>query len=159
MENIETNKSRVVIVSSKLHEKGQLDFQNFGKLREDETKKFNTYNDSKLMNFYFSKELFKRGIDCHVLCPGLCYTNLFRDFNPRFYHYILFSPIIIFFMRSAKQGAQNILHCALDNVNTNEKNPDKSFIVINLKNKKSKITLQEDLSERLWTESEKMCGF
>lgn len=46
-----------------------IDFDNFGKLSEKETRKF--YNDSKLMNFYFAKSLFDKGIDCHVLCPGM----------------------------------------------------------------------------------------
>lgn len=158
MENIKSNNSRVVIVSSKLHERGVIDFDNFCKLVEEEGRKKNdTYSNSKLMNFYFAKELYQKGVDCHVLCPGLCYTNLFRDFKPRFYHYILFSPIILFFMRSAKQGAQNILHCALDNVNDDEKNPSKSFIVMNLKQTRSKLTLSEEDSQRVWKESEKIC--
>jgi NAD(P)-dependent dehydrogenase (short-subunit alcohol dehydrogenase family) len=162
MDTIKSNRSRVVIVSSKLHEKGAIKFENFGKLEEIEegkkTKKNDTYSNSKLMNFYFAKELYQRGIDCHVLCPGLCYTNLFRDFKAKFYHYILFSPIILFFMRSAKQGAQNILYAALDNVNDLEKNPSKSYIIMNLKQTKSKITLNDDVSTRLWKESEKLCG-
>ena len=62
------------------------------------------YNNSKLMNFYFAKELYKRGVDVHVCCPGLCNTDFFRAYDPKFYHYILFSPVILFFLRSAEQG-------------------------------------------------------
>lgn len=155
MENIIKNKSRVVIVSSKLHEKGVIDFDSLGKITET---KRSGYDDSKLMNFYFAKELYARGVDCHVLCPGLCYTNLFRDFDPKFYHYVLLSPFILWFLRSADQGAQNILYCALDNVNDDEKNPSSSYLVMNLKQTKSKITLDDIVSKRLWNESEKLCG-
>lgn len=155
MDSIVKNKSRVVIVSSKLHEKGVIDFDGFGQLDESRS---GLYDNSKLMNFYFAKELYEREVDCHVLCPGLCFTNLFRDFKPRFYHYILLSPIILWFLRSAEQGAQNILHCALDNVNDAEKNPSNGFIVMSLKQTKSKIKLDNDVSKRLWLESAKLCG-
>lgn len=150
LDNIKTNKSRVVVVSSKLHEKGVIDFTSFGKK--------SGYDDSKLMNFYFAKELYERGVDCHVLCPGLCFTNLFRDFNPKFYHYILLSPFILWYLRTAEHGAQNILHCALDNINDAEKNPSNSYLIMNLKQTKSKITLDGEISERLWLESAKLCG-
>jgi NAD(P)-dependent dehydrogenase (short-subunit alcohol dehydrogenase family) len=160
LENIKNNNSKVVTVSSKLHEQGVIDFKNFGKFVEtpEKIRKRNFYyNNSKLMNFYFAKELYKRGIDSVSCCPGLCWTNLFRDFKPKFYHYILFSPIALLFLRSAKQGAQNIIHCAINDVNTSEKNPDKSFIVINLKQQKSKVNLQDEISSKLWIESAKLC--
>jgi NAD(P)-dependent dehydrogenase (short-subunit alcohol dehydrogenase family) len=153
---IKKNNARVVIVSSKLHEKGVINFEKFGKLVEsDKTKQL--YANSKLMNFYFAKELYKKGIDVHVCCPGLCYTDLFRDYTIRFYHWIVFAPIALFFLRSAEQGAQNIIHCATDNENDAEKNPSNSYIVINLRQTKSKINLADDISEKLWTESMKLC--
>lgn len=106
MDNIKQNKSRVVVVASKMHERGEIDFENFGKFVEtpkgERTNRL--YNNSKLMNFYFAKELYKRGVDVHVCCPGLCNTDFFRAYDPKFYHYILFSPVILFFLRSAEQG-------------------------------------------------------
>lgn len=160
MENIKANNSRVVIVSSKMHEKATIDFENFGKFTEKAKgeRSNHLYNNSKLMNFYFAKELFKKGIDVHVCCPGLCNTDFFRDYDPKFYHYILFSPVILFFLRSPGQGAQNIIYCATEDVNTEEKNPDKSYLVVNLQQTKSKINLSDDVSEKLWNESAKLCG-
>jgi len=160
MENIKKNNSRVVVVSSRMHEKAKIDFENFGKFTEKPRgeRSNHLYNNSKLMNFYFAKELYKKGIDVHVCCPGLCNTDFFRDYDPKFYHYILFSPVILFFLRSPEQGAQNIIYCATDDVNTDEKNPDKSFIVMNLQQAKSKIDLSDEISEKLWIESAKMCG-
>lgn len=106
MDNIKKNNSRVVVVASKMHERGVIDFDNFGKFVEspkgERTNRL--YNNSKLMNFYFAKELYKRGVDVHVCCPGLCNTDFFRAYDPKFYHYILFSPVILFFLRSAEQG-------------------------------------------------------
>lgn len=158
---IKKNNSRVVVVSSKLHEKGVINFDNFGQTESSyyKSKKQNQlYADSKLMTFYFAKELYRRGIDAHVCCPGLSYTDFFRNFGLRFYHFIIFSPVVLLFLRSAQQAAQNIVHCATDNENTKDKNPSSSFIVINLKQSKSKVDLKDDVSERLWIESSKLCG-
>lgn len=160
MENIKQNNSRVVIVSSKMHERATIDFDNFGKCidKPKGERSNHAYNSSKLMNFYFAKELYKKGIDVHVCCPGLCNTDFFRDYDPKFYHYILFSPVILFFLRSPEQGAQNIIYCATDDVNTEEKNPDKSYIVMNLQQTKSKVDLSDEVSEKLWAESAKLAG-
>ncbi|CAG9810796.1 unnamed protein product [Chironomus riparius] len=160
LDDIKKNNARVVIVSSKMHERAEVDFENFGKYTEKPRgeRSNHLYNNSKLMNFYFAKELYKRGIDVHVCCPGLCNTDFFRDYDPKFYHYILFSPVILFMLRSAEQGAQNIIHCALDNLNSDDKNPDKSHIVIDLKQAKSKVDLSDEVSEKLWIESSKLCG-
>lgn len=157
LDNIKANKSRVVIVSSKLHEKGIIDFENLGRIVEND-KNYRYYHNSKLMNFYFAKELYKRGVDVHVCCPGFCYTNIFQDHKPKFYHFVLFSPVALFVLRSAKQGAQNILHCAIDNFNTEEENPDNSYIIENLKQTKSNVDLIDDISENLWIESGKLCN-
>lgn len=143
-----------------MHERGQIDFENLGKFVEsgprDRTNAL--YNNSKLMNFYFAKKLYSMGFDVHVLCPGLCNTDFFRAYQPKFYHYILFSPIILWFLRSAEQGAQNIIYCATESQNTDEKNPAKSYIVYDLKLQKSKIDLSDEVCEKLWNESSKMCG-
>jgi NAD(P)-dependent dehydrogenase (short-subunit alcohol dehydrogenase family) len=143
-----------------MHERAKIDFDTLGKFvpKAPRERTNALYNNSKLMNFYFAKELYKQGFDVHVLCPGLCNTDFFRFFKPKFYHYILFSPVILWFMRSAEQGAQNIIFCATENENTEEKNPNKSFIIIDLKQTKSKVNLSEEISEKLWNESEKLCG-
>ncbi|XP_058831899.1 retinol dehydrogenase 13 isoform X3 [Topomyia yanbarensis] len=155
-DNIKSNSARVVIVSSKMHEKNaKIDFDSFGKWvdRARGDRFNNLYNNSKLMNFYFAREMYKKGYDVHVLCPGLCHTDFFRDYNPKWYHYVLFAPIVWMFLRSAKQGAQNIIHCATDNVNTVEKNPATGYFVTNLKQTKSKVAFDDQISEKLWRES------
>ncbi|XP_064076985.1 retinol dehydrogenase 14-like [Vanessa tameamea] len=116
--------SRVVIVSSTLHEKGKLDFGDLNLRAEiEEAKKGKSgrhnagYCNSKLMNVYFARslaaKLMSEGVDVNACCPGFCYTNLFRNFV-RWYHYILMAPVAFFFMRSAKQGAETVVYCASD---------------------------------------------
>lgn len=56
------------------------------------------------------------------------------------------------------QGAQNIIHCATDNVNTEGKNPSTGYIVVDLKQKKSKVDFSDEISKKLWDESLRMCN-
>lgn len=106
MDRIKENGGRIVIVSSMLHQRGTIDFENLGKPLEQPLpvrRQNPLYNNSKLANFYFARELYKKGFDVYVLCPGLCHTDIFRDYNPRWYHYVLFAPVIWLALRSARQ--------------------------------------------------------
>lgn len=161
-ERIEANRARVVVVASMLHERGRIDFETMAKCVDIPgliTKaKNNLYNNSKLANFYHARELYKRGYDAHVLCPGLCQTDFFRSYNPKWYHYILFAPVVWLMLRSAEQGAANIVFCATDNVNTDAINPATGYYVRSLKQTKSKFPFDDEVGIRLWAESEKLCS-
>lgn len=161
-DRIQVNRARIVVVSSVLHQKGRIDFANIAKCVEKEgviSKSKNLlYNNSKLANFYHARELYKRGFDAHVLCPGLCHTDFFRDYNPRWYHYIMFAPVIWLLLRSAEQGSENIVYCATDNINTDEKNPATGYFIRSLTQTKSKQQFDDKIGLRLWTESEKLCS-
>lgn len=65
------------------------------------------YCNSKLANAYFGMELANRMKDCNVnvymVCPGFAYTGLFRNVKRSHFHYILFSPIALLFLRTANQ--------------------------------------------------------
>lgn len=156
---IQRNRARVVVVSSLMHQRAVVDFAHLGKVQEGVTASRNNtyYNNSKLCNFYFARELYKRGFDAHVLCPGLCHTDFFRDYQPRWYHYVAFAPVVWLMLRSAEQGAQNIIHAATDAENTDEKNPATNYLIRDVTQKLSKHAFTEDISERLWEESRKMC--
>jgi len=123
---IESAPSRVVVVSSALQSSGRLDFDKhdhfkLGRIPEVDSKSFapTGYCDSKLMNALFSKELSRRllgkGVTTVSLCPGFCYTDLSRNVNIPFYKKILFLPVAFMFMRTASQGAQNIIHAVVEN--------------------------------------------
>lgn len=160
-DRIQANKARIVVVSSIMHQRGTIDFATIGKCIEPAgfSKRNNVlYNNSKLANFYHARELYKRGFDTHLLCPGLCHTDFFRDYNPRWYHYVLFAPVIWLMLRTAEQGSQNIVFCATDNINTDEINPATGYFVRSLKQTKSKVQFDDKIGARLWTESEKFCS-
>lgn len=160
-ERIHANRARIVVVSSLMHQRGTIDFATIAKCIEPAgfSKRNNVlYNNSKLANFYHARELYKRGFDAHVLCPGLCHTDFFRDYNPRWYHYVVFAPVVWLMLRSAEQGAQNIVWCATDNQNTPEINPSTGYLVRNLKQTKSTVQFDDKIGARLWTESEKHCS-
>lgn len=159
-DSIQQNSARIVVVSSMMHQRGEIDFSTMAKCVESFGTKGNNklYNNSKLVNFYHARELYKKGFDVHVLCPGLCNTDFFRAYNPRWYHYLLFSPIVWLLLRSAKQGSENIVYCATDNVNTDTVNPSTGYFVRNLKQTKSKMQFDDLIGSRLWTESEKLCS-
>ncbi|CAF4836364.1 unnamed protein product [Pieris macdunnoughi] len=116
--------SRVVMVSSTLHEHGKLNFNDLNLRAEIEAAKKGKkdrhnpgYCNSKLMNMYFAKSLAAKlqdnCVDVNACCPGFCYTNLFRNFV-KWYHYILLAPMALLFMRSAKQGSETVVFCATD---------------------------------------------
>lgn len=104
-ENIETNKSRIVVVASMVHRRGEINFDTLGKPIDVQRilGKNPFYDNSKLANMYYARELYKKGYNVHVLCPGLCNTDFFRAYNPKWWHYVLFSPIVLLFLRSSKQ--------------------------------------------------------
>uniref|UniRef100_A0A182J0H9 Uncharacterized protein n=1 Tax=Anopheles atroparvus TaxID=41427 RepID=A0A182J0H9_ANOAO len=103
-ERLLEQRTRVVVVSSRMHEiEAEIDFANLGRWVEYSSRLNRLYNNSKLMNFYYARELYKRGFNVHVLCPGLCHTDFFRHYEPKWYHYLVFSPIVWLMLRSAEQ--------------------------------------------------------
>ncbi|RZF44271.1 hypothetical protein LSTR_LSTR006821 [Laodelphax striatellus] len=152
--------SRIVIVSSLLHERGTIDFDNLNGEKGWPKKRMNpAYSNSKLANAYFCVELASRlkkddvsNVDVVAVCPGFCYTQLFRYSNIRWWQYILFAPIAFFFMRSAKQGAQNILHCAV----SDEILGKSGEFFRDCKPYKSKHNFDPQVSIKLWETSEQM---
>lgn len=93
-----------------LHERGTIDFDNLNgeKGFAGAGRRMNpAYCNSKLANMLLNIELSKRiegtGVDSFALCPGFVYTNLFRYSNVKWYHYILFLPVALFFMRTPSQ--------------------------------------------------------
>lgn len=101
--------NRIVIVTSKLFESGIIDFSNLNCEKGLVVKgRMNpAYCNSKLANTYFGIELAKRtkdnGINVYMVCPGFTYTGLFRNVKRSWFHYIIFSPVALLFLRTANQ--------------------------------------------------------
>lgn len=76
--------ARIINVSSSLHYQGRINFDNLEMKRG--FRAMQAYNNSKLMNVLFTKELARRlegeQITVNCLMPGVVATNLFNQFNP-----------------------------------------------------------------------------
>ncbi|XP_067007931.2 retinol dehydrogenase 12 [Anabrus simplex] len=156
----ESAPSRIVIVSSALHEQGKIDFDDLnGEKTPTKSGRHNSgYCNSKLANMLFSIELAKRtqdsGVCVYALCPGFAYTGLFRSRTIKWYHYILFSPIALLYLRSAAQGAQTVIHCAT----CEEVEGESGLLYRNCTIYKPKKKLDPEVASKLWEVSEKLVG-
>lgn len=146
--------SRIIIVSSILHENAKVNFDDViaGNLREPT----NLYASSKLANMYFCRELARNlegsGVNVYALCPGWVYTGLSRYHNPKWYHYIAVAPVAFFFMRSATQGAQTVVYCATEPKLIEEN----GYLYRDCKKYTSKHNFDNALGMKLWECSEKL---
>ncbi|CAG2059097.1 unnamed protein product [Timema podura] len=156
----ESAPSRIVNVSSTLYQKGEIEFDNLRGEKGFPIKGRQNpgYNNSKLANVLFTKELAQRldgtGVDVYVLCPGFAYTGLFRYTHIKWYYYILATPVLLYFMRSASQAAQTVLHCA-----TEESLEGQSGLMYrDCSLFTSDKILDPDKAAKLWAVSEELCG-
>merc|ERR1712029_582189 len=116
---------RIVLVSSGLARFGQVTSDNLEELvlsgRPASLKKEGPgfapkgYCDSKMMNVMMAKELVNRfpETQAYSVCPGMCKTDLGRHVNFPIYKKLLFIPMMMAFVRTGHQGAQNILFAVL----------------------------------------------
>nr|XP_023022992.1 retinol dehydrogenase 11-like [Leptinotarsa decemlineata] len=144
--------SRVVVVASSLHERGEI---NLSDLNSFAAKKTNLYANSKLANIYFAQELARRTkkekIKVYACCPGWVYTGLFRHYM-RWFHFILVAPLAFFFMRSPKQGAQTIIYCATEPSLENET----GLLYKDCRYYNRRTIFFDNIAKQLWEVSEKM---
>lgn len=101
--------SRVVVVSSLLHEKGIIDVDDLNNTQKKTN--INSYANSKLACVYFARELAiqNKSLKVYTCCPGWVYTGLFRH-SIRWYHYLFFLPVAFFFMRTPWQVCFFFIH-------------------------------------------------
>ncbi|KAK6619283.1 hypothetical protein RUM44_003665 [Polyplax serrata] len=156
----ESSPSRIVIVSSGLHEKGQLDLDDLNMEKRKESLQKERVNQaycaSKLANVYHCRELAKRlkgsGVDVYAVCPGFTYTNIFRHSKLKWWQYVMFLPVAFFYLRSPRQGAQTIIRCATDETLTGTsgnfyKNCQPYF---------SQIKFDPEMDTKLWKKCEEL---
>lgn len=110
--------SRIVVVSSLAHTRGQINVTDLNLTQSyDEA---TAYNQSKLANVLFSRELAKRlagsGVTVNALHPGIVDTELMRHmgiFNS-FLSKVFIKPFVWPFLKTPRAGAQTTLYAALD---------------------------------------------
>ncbi|CAG2204279.1 Retinol dehydrogenase 14,Retinol dehydrogenase 12,Retinol dehydrogenase 13,Retinol dehydrogenase 11 [Mytilus edulis] len=106
----ESSPSRIVFVSSALHKRGEIDFEN---VKGKQTK---AYANSKLANVYFARELHERlagsKVDVFTVHPGMVDTELARYSMSKWLWTLLY-PLRLLLIKTASQGCQTVVHCAI----------------------------------------------
>ena len=106
--------SRVVLVASSAHQFAKsIDFDTLND--EESYSRMGTYAKSKVANILFGRELHKRlagtNVSVFSLHPGAVNTELQRHVVSGYGEY--FASPLRFFFKSAKQGAQTSIYCAV----------------------------------------------
>ncbi|KAM8714250.1 hypothetical protein ACLKA7_014393 [Drosophila subpalustris] len=151
-----TAPSRIVNVSSLAHSMGKMNFDDLNS--EKSYNSFDAYNQSKLANVLFTRELAKRlegtGVTVNAVHPGVVQTDLLRHY--KFFETtigrILVKGVQWVFFKTSKNGAQTTLYAALD--------PDLNGVTglyfSDCKPKEvSNAAKDEKSAKLLWEESEK----
>lgn len=144
-------KARIVHVSSMLHARGEIDFDNFK--GEKGYKAFDAYYQSKLANLIFSNELARRlegtAVSSNALHPGGIRTDIMRhsNFVVRFATWLIFKPV--------SEGAKTSVMLASD-----PDLADVSGCYFDGGREKTPATkaLDRGLAEELWERSAEMVG-
>ncbi|XP_058485361.1 retinol dehydrogenase 13 [Solea solea] len=150
--------SRIVIVSSLAHEKGQIHFDDIN-LDKDYTPD-KSYRQSKLANVLFGRELAARlqgtGVTVYSLHPGVIRTELGRHFFPNLalWKRIIAIPLAML-IKTPWEGAQTTIYCAVDESLAN----DSGLYYSDCAPKKpAPQALDDAAAKKLWDLSASMVG-
>lgn len=162
----ETEKSRVVLLSSKAHEEASIDFDDLqSKLNYS---KWKAYGQSKLACLIFAKELDRRFKKCGfptiavAAHPGISNTGLFRYF-PKWFNITLGPLLFPILTHSPKSASKSILNAALgENVTGGSYFGPTGFM--GFKGAPGEVASSETANNRtiaknLWEVSEELVGF
>ncbi|XP_035689362.1 retinol dehydrogenase 11-like [Branchiostoma floridae] len=154
--------SRVVVVSSSVHKQCQgINFEDIN--YEKDYVAFPVYCQSKLANLLFTRELARRlegsGVTVYAAHPGLVRTELWRTL-PELYgwKFTLMKPMFYLGMKFAKtpvQGAQTIIHCAVEEKISSESGLYYSDCDVT---EPSQNATDDAVARQLWEMSESMTG-
>lgn len=116
---IKSAPSRIINVTSVAHTRGKI---NKDDLNSDNAyEEAAAYNQSKLANVLFTKELAERlsgtGVTANAVHPGIVATDLFRQHSPSYsakFWSSLLKPFMWLFFKTPEGGAQTTIYAALD---------------------------------------------
>ncbi|XP_019647927.1 PREDICTED: retinol dehydrogenase 13-like [Branchiostoma belcheri] len=154
--------SRVVIVSSVMHEWGKIDFDDIS--YEKSYSPIGSYCQSKLANVLFMRELARRlkgtGVTVNALHPGWTRTELARHLATTFgWASLPMVPVAAIFCymfwKNAKQGAQTTIHLVVDK---ELETTSGMYFSDCLPCDVSPLAKDEATARRLWRLSEEMVG-
>eukprot|EP00455_Lapot_gusevi_P021755 TRINITY_DN2274_c0_g1_i1.p1 TRINITY_DN2274_c0_g1~~TRINITY_DN2274_c0_g1_i1.p1 ORF type:complete len:198 (-),score=59.88 TRINITY_DN2274_c0_g1_i1:43-636(-) len=155
--------SRVVVVASDAHKFApKIDFENL-LYRKNNYAQFGTYGESKLANLLFARSLSNRiqasGDNVSVISvhPGAVRTNIGYNRTNWFMKavFYLFTPVRYLLMKSAKEGAQSLIHASVGHEWENSHN---IYLVDCEPTPVAPQARDEEAAEELWRLSEKLTG-
>jgi len=147
--------SRIINVSSSLHAYGKMKWDDL--MFEKGYGSFPTYNQSKLANILFTRELQKRVDEKEIkvvsLHPGVIKTEMGREFNKWYYKAAM--KMLSVFQKSALEGAQTSLYCVLEDFD--KLKAGRYYVNCKVAEEAPQAKKEEDM-KRLWDVSEKLIG-
>lgn len=146
--------SRVVTVSSLLHKRGVVDFDNLNSEKAYNAR--DAYSNSKLMNILFSNELGRRlagtGVVTSSLHPGVISTGLHRSMtNPVFT--FIYENVWGFLGKDPEHGAQTTITAAIAK---EFENKTSVYMGECKEEEPAEAAKDEKLAQKLWALSEKL---
>ncbi len=147
--------SRVVVVSSGLHKRGKIEFDNLNSEKKYDKKE--GYSNSKLANNLFARELARRlegtGVCVHCLHPGMARTSLSRYVEVPLILKALLYPLYMLLVKSARNGCQTILYCAIAE---ELENTTGRYYGNCQEEPWTQVSLDDGVAKKLWEISEKL---
>jgi NAD(P)-dependent dehydrogenase (short-subunit alcohol dehydrogenase family) len=147
--------SRIVVVSSMAHKRGQIKKNDL--MSEKSYEKIASYCQSKLANILFTRYLAKMlsdtGVTVNALHPGLVNTELMRHVH--LFFVIITKPLIWIFYKTPKNGAQTQIKVSIDP--ELEEVTGKYFADCCEKEPEPQAK-DDEMAEWLWKESERLTG-
>uniref|UniRef100_T1IKE2 Retinol dehydrogenase n=1 Tax=Strigamia maritima TaxID=126957 RepID=T1IKE2_STRMM len=155
--------SRIINVASLAHKYGTMHWDDLNLNVKGAYSPYAAYCQSKLANILFTKELARRlkgtGVTVYSLHPGAVKTEIARhshDVFPAFLHTIfdvLGLILSLLFTKTAEQGAQTTIHCAVSEKVANQTGLYYSDCGVTTP---STFALNEDYAKKLWIMSAEM---
>lgn len=148
--------SRIINISSLAHTRGKINFDDLNSANDYDPGA--AYNQSKLANILFTKELSKKldgtGVTVNALHPGIVMTELGRHMSAHksALSGTLLKPFFWTIMKTPKQGAQTSIYCALSK---DLENVTGKYFSDCKEKEVSEEANDEKIAKRLWLISEK----
>lgn len=148
--------SRIITLSSVAHTRGKINFADLNSSKDYD--KAEAYNQSKLANVLFTRELAKRlegtKVTANAVHPGIVNTDLGRHLSLKksYFSWIFLGPFLWIFTKTPKQGAQTTIYCS---VNPELESVSGKYFSNCKETEPSKDAQDDSAAKRLWLISER----
>ncbi|XP_013407222.1 retinol dehydrogenase 12 [Lingula anatina] len=113
---VKSGPSRIVIVSARCHQHGYMNWEDIN--WEERYSPFAAYNQSKLANHLFTRELSQRlegtGVTVNCLHPGVVKTDIAKYIFFKEWNHVAFCWLYFLLFKNPREGAQTSIFCAVD---------------------------------------------